>query len=43
AIRSAAMRQPGPRLTPEDISDIDLLLERLGRSLAEAGKRATAA
>lgn len=43
AIRSAAMRQPGPRLTPEDIGDIDTLLERLGRSLAEAGERAAAA
>lgn len=43
AIRSAAMRQPGPRLTAEDIGDIDLLLARLGRSLAEAGKRADAA
>jgi 4-hydroxy-tetrahydrodipicolinate synthase len=43
AIRSAAMRQPGPRLTPGDISDIDTLLERLGRSLADAGERATAA
>jgi 4-hydroxy-tetrahydrodipicolinate synthase len=43
AIRSAAMRQPGPRLTPEDVRDIDTLLERLRRSLAEAGKTADAA
>lgn len=43
AIRSAAMRQPGPRLTSEDLRDIDTLLDRLARSLAEAGESAAAA
>lgn len=33
AIACAAMRQPGPRLTPTDIGEIDLLLKRLNRRL----------
>lgn len=35
AIRHATMRQPGPKLRPQDYKDIDLLLSRLHRSLAE--------
>jgi 4-hydroxy-tetrahydrodipicolinate synthase len=34
AIRSAAMRSPGPALTPADQMEIDLLLARLDRALA---------
>lgn len=37
AIRSGAMRQPGPKLTGGDLGDIDALLRRLERRLAEAG------
>ncbi|QHJ01109.1 dihydrodipicolinate synthase family protein [Xylophilus rhododendri] len=36
AIACAAMRQPGPRLTPVDIGEIDLLLRQLQRRLAAA-------
>ncbi|WPB58458.1 dihydrodipicolinate synthase family protein [Xylophilus sp. GOD-11R] len=34
AIASAAMRQPGPRLTAVDLGEIDLLLDRLRQRLA---------
>ena len=43
AIHCAAMRQPGPRLTQDDIRDIDMLLARLQRRLAEGGSRPEAA
>lgn len=33
AISSAAMRQPGPKLTAVDIGEIDLLLSRLAQRL----------
>lgn len=42
AIRCAAMRQPGPRLTRDDIRDIDALLARLHRRLADRGARPAA-
>ncbi len=35
AIASPALRRPGPRLSPADIADIDLLLTRQQRRLAE--------
>jgi hypothetical protein len=39
AIRSAAaMRQPGLKLTPGDLQDIDALMRRLERRPAEAGR-----
>lgn len=37
AIRHATMRQPGPRLTPQDLVDIDLLLRRQAARLAVRG------
>lgn len=37
AIKHAGMRRPGPRLDATDHAEIDLLLDRLKRSLAEAG------
>lgn len=37
AIRSAAMRAPGPKLTASDLQDIDMLVGRLEQSLSEAG------
>ena len=38
AIRHATMRRPGPSLSGQHLAEIDLLLRRLDRSLAEAGK-----
>ena len=38
AIRTAAMRQPGPKLTRGDLEDIDALLRRLERRVAQAGR-----
>jgi 4-hydroxy-tetrahydrodipicolinate synthase len=35
AIRSAAMRAPGPVLSPEDMQDIDILVSRLEQALAQ--------
>lgn len=35
AIRSAAMRAPGPVLTPDDLKDIDMLVERVERAIAQ--------
>jgi 4-hydroxy-tetrahydrodipicolinate synthase len=40
AIRHATMRRPGPSLSATHIAEIDLLLRRLSRSLAEAGTAA---
>jgi len=37
AIRSAAVRAPGPKLDGEDIAELDRLLARLERRLAERG------
>ena len=37
AIRCAAMRSPGPVLTPTDMAEIDLLVQRVGRAVAELG------
>jgi 4-hydroxy-tetrahydrodipicolinate synthase len=37
AIRHATMRRPGPSLSGHHLAEIDLLLRRLNRSLAEAG------
>jgi 4-hydroxy-tetrahydrodipicolinate synthase len=37
AIKHAGMRRPGPKLDATDHAEIDLLLERLKRTLAEAG------
>lgn len=37
AIASAALRKPGPRLSPADIADIEFLLARQERRLAELG------
>ncbi|PLC49874.1 dihydrodipicolinate synthase family protein [Pollutimonas subterranea] len=34
AIQSAAMRAPGPSLTPEDLKDIDLLVQRVEQAIA---------
>ena len=39
AIRHATMRRPGPALSGQHLAEIDLLLRRLDRSLAAAGKR----
>ncbi|MDO9068463.1 MAG: dihydrodipicolinate synthase family protein [Deltaproteobacteria bacterium] len=36
-ITSAAIRKPGPKLTAEDINDIELLIERQARRLGEIG------
>ena len=38
AIRHATMRRPGPALSGQHLAEIDLLLRRLDRSLAAAGK-----
>src|SRR6476659_625212 len=38
AIRHATMRRPGPSLSGQHLAEIDLLLRRLDRSLAAAGK-----
>lgn len=37
AIRHAAMRNPGPVLGPVDLAEIDLLVARVGRAVAELG------
>ncbi|HEV7372674.1 dihydrodipicolinate synthase family protein [Arenibaculum sp.] len=37
AIASAALRKPGPRLTPDDIAEIDRLVARQERRLKEIG------
>jgi 4-hydroxy-tetrahydrodipicolinate synthase len=36
AIRHATMRAPGPKLTPEDMAELDLLVRRVQRAVAEA-------
>jgi len=36
-IASAAIRKPGPKLSAEDIADIELLIERQARRLSEIG------
>lgn len=41
AIRHATMRRPGPSLSGQHLAEIDLLLRRLDRSLAGAGKPQT--
>ena len=41
AIRHATMRRPGPSLSGQHLAEIDLLLRRLDRSLAGAGKPET--
>src|SRR5438128_11694150 len=38
AIRSAAVRAPGPKLDAEDVAELDRLLGRLQRRLAERGE-----
>ena len=40
ALRSAAMRHPGPRLSKADHIELDQLMARLERRLAEAGRAA---
>jgi 4-hydroxy-tetrahydrodipicolinate synthase len=37
AIRSAAVRAPGPRLDADDMRELDLLLARLEARLAQSG------
>ncbi|MEO1724731.1 MAG: dihydrodipicolinate synthase family protein [Pseudomonadota bacterium] len=37
AIASSALRAPGPRLTPEDVSELERLLDRLDTRLKELG------
>ena len=36
AMRHATMRAPGPRLTPQDLADLDRLVRRVERAVAEA-------
>jgi 4-hydroxy-tetrahydrodipicolinate synthase len=36
-IKSATLRRPAPKLTPQDIADIELLLARQQRRLEEIG------
>ena len=37
AIRHATMRTPGPRLTKEDMAELDMLVRRVEKAVAEAG------
>jgi len=39
AIRSAAVRMPGPRLDKDDLEELDRLMQRLERRLVAPGGR----
>ena len=43
AIKHATMRTPGPKLTKEDLAEIDMLVGRVEKAVAEAGCQSKAA
>jgi 4-hydroxy-tetrahydrodipicolinate synthase len=43
AIKHATMRTPGPKLTKEDMAELDMLVRRVEKAVAEAGYAAKAA